>query len=360
MGVAKEDQLEHGFLQVDNQILDLLLCDTQLNVYGILILAKIREYQRKKVQCYISNFTFAKMFKTSESMIKRQMNELSNLGLIESTVKLNDKSRGKTRTLKTPRSFSRTLNKILTTKDYLDIGFKGQNSTLHTDFDPRKEESFKGQNSDLGAILTLEDSQKTEDFKGQNQGSNVDFDPRTDDTFKGHFQGSKQDTFKGHSDPITIGVNNRLINNRFLEDETGDFQSSVCASSPTSSNDDSVASKDAPLKDALQDILIELSGAELDANNDTNNDTGDEFSMPRYGNQKNEEITAWFYTLNPISRYTYELKYKGAAKNFAWGEKDKPENQPDYYTPSQIIEYFTLEGKLDYLREIEWEHSWMI
>ena len=356
MGVAKEDQLEHGFLQVDNQILDLLLCDTQLNVYGILILAKIREYQRKKVQCYISNFTFAKMFKTSESMIKRQMTELNNLGLIDSTVKLNDKSRGKTRTLKTPRSFTRTLSKILATKDYLDLGFKGQNSLLHPDFDPRTSDTFKGQNEGLGAILTLEDSQKTESFKGQNQGSNVNFDPRTDTTFKVHFQGSKQDTFKGHSDPITIEVNNSLINNKFLEDETGDFQSSVCASSPTSSDDDSVASKD-----ALSDIIIELSGTELDTDfNTTINNTGDEFVMPRYGNQKNEEITAWFNTLNPISKYTYELKYKGAAKNFAWGEKDKPENQDDYYTPAQIIEYFTLEGKLDYLREMNWEHAWMI
>ena len=31
-----EEKCEHGFLQVDNQVLDLLLCDTKLNVYGIL------------------------------------------------------------------------------------------------------------------------------------------------------------------------------------------------------------------------------------------------------------------------------------------------------------------------------------
>lgn len=343
---SPNEKTEHGFLQVDNQILDLLLCDTKLNVYGILILAKIREYQRKKVKCFISNLTFSKMYKTSESMIKRQITELYELELIESVVALNDGARGKLRLLKIPRNFNKVLNKILQTKQYLNENFKGQNSTLNS-------------------ILTLEAMDEDENFKGQFQGSNFDFEPRTDTTFKGQNQGSKPTTFKGHSDPITIDTNKSPINNRFLEGETGVLHPSTLAPSPTSSTDDfrneplaensfvSVASNDALLDPQLLD-------SQIDDNN------YEEIDM-NYRNQKNDEITEWFNTqINPIKRYEYELKNPTSAKYYAWANQCVPDHQKDYYTPEEIFEWFSKEDKLWYLKKINWEHcdnpkwSWLI
>ena len=339
---SPNEKTEHGFLQVDNQILDLLLCDTKLNVYGILILAKIREYQRKKVKCFISNLTFSKMYKTSESMIKRQITELYELELIESIVALNDGARGKLRLLKIPRNFNKVLNKILQTKQYLN-------------------ESFKGQNSTLNSILTLEAMDEDENFKGQFLGSNFDFEPRTDTTFKGQNQGSKPTTFKGHSDPITIDTNKSPINNRFLEGETGVLHPSTLAPSPTSSTDDF---RNEPLAEnsfvsvASNDALPNAhTGALSNSQSDTYSDTLEENDMARQRNQKNDEITEWFTTqVNPIKRYEYELKNPQTAKYYAWGNQCLAELQKDYYTPEEIFEWFSKEDKLWYLKKINWEH----
>lgn len=357
--MPSDEKTEHGFLQVDNQILDLLLCDTQINIYGVLILAKIREYQRKKVQCFISNTTFAKMYKTSESMIKRQVTELYNLGLIESTVSLNDGTRGKLRLLKTPRNYTKVLAKILENKQYLDLTFKGQNSTL-------------------SSILTLEDDKKTDTFKGQNLGSKLDFDPRTEDTFKGQNLGSKSNIFKGHSDPITIDNTTIAYNNRFLEGETEVFEPLISTPSPASSTDDfrneqhserafvSCASDDALPASQLasqNDAQCELQTASKKASNSASKSQSkkQETNVGSKSNKRYDEMTEWFTTqLNPISRYNYELRYKNAAVNFAWGERERKDNKKDYYTPQDIIEYFTEEKQLDYLRKINWEHCWML
>lgn len=352
MSESKEKN-ECGFLQVDNQILDLLLCDTQLNVYGILMLSKIREYSRKRVQCFISNATFAKMYKTSESMIKRQITELYNLGLIESTVSLNDGSRGKIRLLKIPRNYTKVLSKILQTKEYLDLTFKGQNSTLTSN-------------------LTLETDTKNETFKGQNQGSNIDFEPRTDNTFKGQnldLLGSNYTFFKGHSDPITIdSPNNSIINNKLLEDNT---------SSPASSTDDlwnATDSENVGIPSVIDDTNFDtIFDAVLNQQREDDSEVENPNQPKRKPNHVYDEATVWYHTqLNPISRYNYEVKYKSAAMNFAWGERARKDNQKHYYTVDQILEYFTKENQLEYLEqigwidthrnyleEIKWEHLWM-
>lgn len=355
------DKNEHGFLQVDNQILDLLLCDTKLNVYGILMLSKIKEYQRKKLKCFISNATFAKMYKTSESMIKRQINELYELGLIESTVTLNtDGIKGKNRILRTPRNYTSILNKILTTKESLDVIIKGQNST----FTPK---------------MNLEKTENPEKIKGQNEGITPDFEPRKNEDIKGHFIGSRTLISLGHSDPITIEPNNSLYNNKLLEGNTGDFQSSFDTPSPTSSTDDSWNATDfenVSIPDVINDANFDVI-----LGNDILNDNEESVLMENpnkqntYPNQKNDEMTEWYFTqLNPISRYQYETK-RGAsniAMRFAWAERMRPDNQSDYFTIEQILEFFTVENQLtylekigwidqhrNYLEQIKWEHLWM-
>ena len=361
MGI-NDNKSEQGFLQVDNQILDLLLCDTQLNVYGVLMLSKIREYQRKKMQCFVSNATFAKLYKTSESMIKRQINELYNLGLIESTVSLNsDGVIGKTRLLRTPRNYTKILNKILTTKQSLDIIIKGQNST----FTPK---------------MNLDNLEKNKKIKGQNEGVTPDFEPRKSDTIKGHFIGSNHPISLGHSDPITIDINNSLINNKLLEGDTGDFPSPFTSPSPTSSTDDywnATDSENVGIPDVIDDANFDaiLGDNNLDINLESDIDMENPNRPTPYPNQKNDEMTEWYFTqLNPISRYQYEVKWKtqNTAMRFAWGERLRPDNQKDYYTIEHILEYFTLENQLpylekigwidkhrDYLERINWEHLWM-
>lgn len=357
MGEPKE-KCEHGFLQIDNQILDLLLCDTKLNAYGVLILAKVREYQRKKVKCFISNITFAKMYKTSESMIKRQITELYELGLIESLVVFNDGARGKLRLLRIPRNYTKVLNKILQTKEYLSENFKGQNSTLNT-------------------ILTLEAMDEDENFKGQFLGSNFDFDPRTDTTFKGQIEGSNPTTFKGHSDPITIDTLQSPTNNKLLEGDNKVLQPSTYAPSPASSTDDFWNATDSDrvsipgvIDDTNFDLYLgDTCGDNLDNNEGDNSDMENPNKPKRQPNRTYDEMTSWYLTqLNPISRYKYEYNYHDGAINFAWGERDRKDNQKDYYTVDQIIEYFSKEDNLDYLKkigytdylkEINYPHMWL-
>lgn len=335
---TNDDKSEQGFLQVDNQILDLLLCDTQLNVYGVLILSKVREYQRKKMQCFVSNVTFAKLYKTSESMIKRQINELYNLGLIESVVTLNtDGVKGKTRILRTPRNYSKILNKILATKQSLDVIIKGQNPPLHIDFDPRSNTNIKG----------------------QNRGITPQNEPRKNDSIKGQIIGSNHPISSGHSDPITIDINNS-VNNRLLEGDTGDLQSPFTSPSPTSSTDDywnATGFEEASIPDVINDANFDLF---FNPNDEENLTMENPNKQNTYPNQKYDEMSEWYNALSPIRRYLYETKYYDAAMNFAWLERMREENQPDYHTPQDIIKYFKESNQLDYLYSINWPNLWML
>lgn len=344
--IANDNKNEpQGFLQVDNQILDLLLCDTQLNVYGVLILSKIREYQRKKMQCFVSNATFSKLYKTSESMIKRQINELYNLGLIESVVTLNtDGVKGKVRLLRTPRNYSKILNKILTTKQSLEIIIKGQKPPLHIDFDPRSDTKIKG----------------------QNRGITPQNEPRKTDVIKGQIIGSNHPISSGHSDPITIDSNN-TINNKLLEGDTDGFQPSFTSPSPASSNDDFRNATDfenVSIPDVINDDNFDAFLDDTYTYNNEENLTMENPNKPtQYPNQKNDEMTEWYFTqLNPISRYQYETKRgtSNVAMRFAWAERLRPDNQKDYFTPNAIIQFFTEEKRLDYLYSINWEYLWML
>jgi hypothetical protein len=198
--------------------------------------------------------------------------------------------------------------------------------------------------------MNLDNLEKNEKIKGQNEGIPPDFEPRKNDTIKGHFIGSKHPISSGHSDPITIDINNSLYNNKLLEGDTGDFQSPFTSPSPTSSNDD-----------FRNELLAENSfvsvapnGALSDPQSDSSNE---ENNMAQNRNQKNDEITEWFNTqINPIKRYEYELKYTKSAKYYAWGNQCLAELQKDYYTPEEIFEWFSKEDKLWYLKKINWEH----
>ena len=351
-----DNKSEQGFLQVDNQILDLLLCDTQLNVYGVLILSKIREYQRKKMQCFVSNVTFSKLYKTSESMIKRQINELYNLGLIESVVSLNtDGVKGKTRILRISKNYSKIMNKILTTKQSLDIIIKGQNGTLPTSFDPRKtSNSLQNQGSKLDKNLDF-DPRKNDKIKGQNS----PFTSKMNLDIKGQIIGSNHPISSGHSDPITIDINNSL-NNKLLEGDTGDLQSPFTSPSPASSTDDNwnaTGFEEASIPDVINDANFDLF---FNPNDEENLTMENPNKQNTYPNQKYDEMSEWYNTLSPIRRYLYETKYSNAAMNFAWLERMREENQPDYHTPQDIIKYFKESNQLDYLYSINWPNLWML
>lgn len=352
----KKNNADSGFLQVDNKILELLLCGTKLNVYGVLILCKVREFQRKKVPCFMSNETFAVLFDASLHTIKTQINVLLDLGLLEKTVELNvDGKKGKKRTLHTHTNYTKNLEKILKNKFS-----KGQIST--DEIQPMK--------TDLQGVF--------DDFIGR---------PSTDenDPMKPNFNytisSDENDAFIGRIStvekrPVLRENNNTDINNKLLEDNS--------MSSPASSiddlwndNGDENAIIPAVINDANFDSFFSNNfGDNLDGNLNINNINEEQISdmknlnkPRREPNQKYDEMTVWYLTqLNPISRYNYEIKYKSAAKNFAWGERERKDNQKDYYTVDQIIEYFSKENRLDYLKEIHYTdylkeinypHMWM-
>ena len=74
------------FLQVDKIFLDLLHC-TDLNIYGILILAQVYEFKRHKKPCIMSTQSFCDLFKTSHYTIENQLKILCDLNLIHKAIK---------------------------------------------------------------------------------------------------------------------------------------------------------------------------------------------------------------------------------------------------------------------------------
>lgn len=352
----KKNNADSGFLQVDNKILELLLCGTKLNVYGVLILCKIREFQRKKVPCFMSNETFAALFDASLHTIKTQISILIDLALIEKTVELNvDGKKGKKRTLHTHPNYTKNLEKILKNKFS-----KGQIST--DEIQPMKSDSDTPFDNFIGRPPTDENDPLKPNF-------NYTISSDENNTFIGRIS-----TVENR--PVLRENNNRDINNRFLEGETEVSSPLNSTPSPASSIDD--LRNDNGDEDAIIPAVINDDNFDLFFNNNTSNNNVNEEQISdmenpnkseRKPNQKYDEITLWFATqLNPISRYKYETKYKSAAKHFAWGERERKDNQKDYYTVEQVIEYFSKENRLDYLKnigytkyleEINYPHMWM-
>ena len=337
----KKNNADSGFLQVDNKILELLLCGTKLNVYGVLILCKVREFQRKKVPCFMSNETFAALFDASLHTIKTQINILIDLALLEKTVELNvDGKKGKKRTLHTHPNYTKNLEKILKNKFS-----KGQISTDENQ--PMKPDYNTLFDDFIGRPPTDENDPLKPNFNYTiSSDENNDFIGRISTVEKR---------------PVLRENNNTDINNKLLEGETEVSLPLISTPSPASSFDD--LWNDNGDRNAIIPAVIN------DANNNEEQSSDMEKSNKQKANQKYDEITLWFSTqLNPISRYKYETKYNSAAKHFAWGERARKDNQKDYYTVEQIIEYFSKENRLDYLKdigytkyleEINYPHMWM-
>lgn len=340
----KNNNAESGFLQVDNKILELLLCGTKLNVYGVLILCKIREFQRKKVPCFMSNETFAALFDASLHTIKTQISILIDLALIEKTVELNvDGKKGKKRTLHTHPNYTKNLEKILKNKFS-----KGQIST--DEIQPMKSDSDTLFDNFIGRPPTDENDPLKPNF-------NYTISSDENNTFIGRIS-----TVENR--PVLRENNNRDINNRLLEDNS--------MSSPASSIDDlrnDNSDQNAIIPAVINDVNFDSFLSHNNSNEEQISDMENPNRSTRTPNQKYDEITLWFATqLNPISRYKYETKYNSAAKHFAWGERERKDNQKDYYTVEQVIEYFSKENRLDYLKnigytnylkEINYPHMWM-
>ena len=336
------------FLQVDKIFLDLLHC-TDLNIYGILILAQVYEFKRNKKPCILSTQSFCDLFKTSHYTIENQLKILCDLNLIHKAIKTNQKNTiSRVRHLTIPQNFAKTMERLL--KNMPDK--QAQNfevpSTQKTG--SKRKNLSDLQPTNLGVAYPSEASSNFDD---------------------------KQPTNSHQSNPQNLRNNNIIdepnINNKLLED--------INMSSPASSTDDFWNATDfenVSIPDVIDDANFDLilGNNNLDNNNlDLENNT--EMKNPNkkkpYPNHIYDEATVWYYTqLNPIERYNYEIKQKSAAMNFAWVDREKEKNQKDYYTVEQILEYFTAENQLtylekigwinkhrDYLEQINWEHLWM-
>lgn len=320
------------FLQVDKIFLDLLHC-TDLNIYGILILAQVYEFKRHKKPCIMSTQSFCDLFKTSHYTIENQLKILCDLNLIHKAIKTNQKNTiSRVRHLTIPQNFTKTMESLL--KNMPDK----QAQNFEVPSGSKRKNLSDLQPTNLGVASSKKASSNFDD---------------------------KQPTNSYQSNPKNLRNNNIIdepnINNKLLEGNT--------MPSPTSSNDDSwnaTDSENVGIPDVIDDANFDtFFGANFDA--PQNQQNKDEVNMENpnkkntYPNHIHDEITLWFTTqLNPISRYKYESKYNSAAKHFAWGERERKDNQKDYYTPEQIIEYFTKEKRLDYLKKINWEHLWML
>lgn len=327
------------FLQVDKIFLDLLHC-TDLNIYGILILAQVYEFKRHKKPCIMSTQSFCDLFKTSHYTIENQLKILCDLNLIHKAIKTNQKNTiSRVRHLTIPQNFTKTMEHLL--KNMPDK----QAQNFEVPSGSKRKNLSDLQPTNLGVASSKKASSNFDD---------------------------KQPTNSYQSNPKNLRNNNIIdesnINNKLLEGDTGDFQSPFDTPSPTSSNDDSWNASDfkiVSIPDVINDDNFDLFFNNNTLNKNVNEEQISDMENPnkatRTPNQKYDEITLWFTTqLNPISRYKYESKYNSAAKHFAWGERERKDNQKDYYTPEQIIEYFTKEKRLDYLEKINWEHLWML
>ena len=152
------------------------------------------------------------------------------------------------------------------------------------------------------------------------------------------------------------------LNNKFLEDKT---------SSPTSLSSDDY-------NDPQDDVVAyDFSGASpttdfcgvsnYTLNDDPNNSTyeDEDTNMAtkkenpnRYANKTYDDIQAYYKTINPIARYRYEVdaNLKNIACYEAWGNRGKvKEDEPNYYTDNEILEYFQKENNIEYLKKIGWQ-----
>ena len=336
------------FLQVDKIFLDLLHC-TDLNIYGILILAQVYEFKRHKKPCIMSTQSFCDLFKTSHYTIENQLKILCDLNLIHKAIKTNQKNTiSRVRHLTIPQNFTKTMEHLL--KNMPDK----QAQNFEVPSGSKRKNLSDLQPTNLGVASSKKASSNFDD---------------------------KQPTNSYQSNPKNLRNNNIIdesnINNKLLE---GNNMPSL-----TSSTDDLWNATDSEnvgipsvINDANFDAIL-TQQKENDFENDFENNFEEDDEVENSNRSKRkpnhvyDEATVWYHTkLNPISRYYYETKYKSAAMNFAWGERARRDNQEDYYTVDQILEYFTKENQLKYLEqigwidthrkyleEIKWEHLWM-
>ncbi len=74
-----------SFLQVDKDLLG-----KGLKSIDVLILAQVKEFERNKCECYLTNEQFAEMFGESVSTIKRSLDKLEDMKLIKRDTKYID------------------------------------------------------------------------------------------------------------------------------------------------------------------------------------------------------------------------------------------------------------------------------
>lgn len=73
-----EDKTKDAFLKINKKYFNL-----GLKSIDILILSQIEEFQRNEHECYITNKQFSEMFGESESTIKRSIDKLESLNIIQ-------------------------------------------------------------------------------------------------------------------------------------------------------------------------------------------------------------------------------------------------------------------------------------
>lgn len=74
--------MSNVFLKIDKDLFNM-----GLDAFEILIVSQILEYQSKGLECYITNETFAKWYGTSESTIKRRIDNLVSKKIIKRETK---------------------------------------------------------------------------------------------------------------------------------------------------------------------------------------------------------------------------------------------------------------------------------
>ena len=346
---------EGYFLQVDKIFFELLKC-TDLNIYGILILAQVYEFKRNKKPCMLSTQSFCDLFKTSSYTIEKQLNILcDDLKLLKKTIRTNRKNTiSRVRELSIPQNFAKVFEKITqnpSSKQPQNFGVPSDKQPLNFGV-ALDQKNIKNQPSNLRVpsgtspknLGLVQPSEATLNFD-DNQPSN-----------------------SSRSNPQILGYNNIIhpdrLNNKLLED---------ISSSPTSLNSDD--HNDSPGGVVVRDFDVASTQFNVASNytqNDVTHDENDvasnsilgEDEMGRKPNQTYEMMKAYYQTINPIARYEYEhnRNLKNIALYEAWGNKGKVDrDRSDYYTDDEIIEYFKKENNLQYLRDIGWQagDSWL-
>lgn len=320
MASKKKPPVDGGFLQLDNQVVELLQCGTKLNLYGVYILCKIHEAKRKKITFFMSNETLAKMLDTSLHTIKSQINILLELSLVAKMVTLNaNGQKGKQRILYIPNNYQKTIEKLRANRTFIGR--------------PPTDEKRPMNTLSSGQISTNENDLMNEISLGQ-----ISTDENK--SIKGQISTDENDPVL--REIITPKKDGNNIMNKLLEADP--------TSSPASSIDD------------LRNEIGDTNAIIPDAKNSVNSNSKKEFQdITQCANQEYEEMLHWFNNnLNLISKYKYEIKWGTNAICFAWGERERADNQKDYYSPEDIIKYFTAEKRLDYLIDNNWEFAFLI